>query len=110
MIIKNNTKENIFIEDLHLKIPFKESVDLTKLKYSIEELEVSIELKDLIYVNDVIVNDGVSDLEINDALNSVSTLIVCEEKDLLASFKGGTEKQVLTKASNKDFDFIWTTL
>ena len=110
MIIKNNIEEDIFIEDLQLKIPFKESVDLTKLEISLDELDSSVELKDLIYLNDIIINDDSVDLEITAALSSVSKPIVCDEKDLLAAFKGGEEKQVLTKVSNKDFDFTWTTL
>lgn len=107
MIIKNITKENIFIEDLRLKIPLEESIDLTKLGISLEELNSSIEVKDLIYVNKIVVNSNSIDLSISDALEQVSIPVVEGKKSLELLLSGGDASQVLRKMSKINFDFKW---
>lgn len=110
MNIKNNINKDIFIEDLQLKIPFKESIDLTELGFSLEELDSSIKLKDLIYSKDLLVNDNISNLSVDAALKQISLSVVEGKKDLNLSLMGGESNQVLSKASKTDFDFKWINL
>ncbi len=74
IITKNSTGSNIYIDDLYGQEILASGQVTLSLLYTFAEISNSLNLKTLIEAGTIIINDGISDLNINDGVEHVSEI------------------------------------
>jgi hypothetical protein len=71
LIVKNISNQSIMINDLGIEIQIDTQIELSNL-FSFFDLMSSEDLKNLIIENKLIINNGICDLSIEDAIEYVT--------------------------------------
>lgn len=71
VIVKNYSNEPIMIDDLGIDIPSNAQINLSEL-FSFFEIMSSNDLKDLVYNNNLTINDGNEDLNSNEGKDYIT--------------------------------------
>lgn len=71
IIAKNNTKEDIIIDDLGITISTSKATNLTDI-YNLIEIIISKDLEIEVSAGNIIINDGLQDLNIETSLDHIS--------------------------------------
>jgi len=113
-LLKNMSGSAMMVDDLGLPVKVGETIDLIAYGYSLDDLAGSTDLDNLITTGAVIINDGIADLSISDALkhtNYQDELVDSQEEKTLLSQNGlppgGEPTQKLIKKSEADYDAEW---
>ena len=107
-IIRNTTGSPILIDDLGIIVDPNVLYDLEQFDYDLYELTDSDDLYALIANGDIILNDGVKDLAVEEALLHIGINSKLEdEKAVNALPPGGKKDAKLVKLSDDDFDVGW---
>jgi len=78
IIAKNTSMLDIILEDLGVIIPGSSIINLTNI-YELYEITASDDLKTKVSIETVIINDGVSDLSMEDGLKHISQETIYED-------------------------------
>lgn len=84
IIAKNTTKEDIIIEDLGITIFSSGAINLTNI-FNLIEIIISKDLEAEVSIGNIIINDGLQDLDIEISLDHISIHTKHEDNKNLAA-------------------------
>lgn len=85
IIAKNTTGGPIELADIGITIPSSSQRNLTD-EWSLDEIDASIELRDNVTTGDIVINNGVEDLDVSNSLDHIRVITMWEETDTLSDF------------------------